>query len=461
MEAKPFTIQSPKDVAEQYGGNKQKIAAAIKLGVVDSTAGVLAGMFIDRMRAAAQAEQVPQQTIAQKVLAPPAPPMPPQGLGAIAPPGMGMPPQGMPMPPQGGMPPQMAMQDAMPPQGGMPPQGMAMGGMYDPPYTQGGGLSDLPLPAGMFDEPDNGSYAGGGIVAFDQGGGVAAPPYQPDNTDPAYLQQLLLSGLPASIAALKANTPRTTTDTDAFRAYLDETQNPEALAKQKRQDLGSFLAELGFGMAASKSPNFLQAVGESAAAATPGLMKTVEQRKAEHVEALKQKMIMEGATNREAEAYAAQALALGQGAQQIARSVEDRKSREGIAARSDSTQLEGARISGDYAVRAAGARGNSETAAALKAAEGANALAIANELKERLRPDAGTETSRAYNTALINANKYAPNTPEWNAFMTKADQIKTGAYNALLKDMGVATSALGYGEVKGGGGNKPTRMWGE
>jgi hypothetical protein len=50
---------------------------------------------------------------------------------------------------------------------------MADGGMV-PPYAAGGGLSDVPLPDGMFDEPSNGGfgdgYAGGGMVAFSGGG---------------------------------------------------------------------------------------------------------------------------------------------------------------------------------------------------------------------------------------------------------------------------------------------------
>jgi hypothetical protein len=57
------------------------------------------------------------------------------------------------------------------PQGEMPM--MAEGGMV-PPYASGGGLSEVPIPDGMFDEPSNGGfgdgYAGGGMVAFAGGG---------------------------------------------------------------------------------------------------------------------------------------------------------------------------------------------------------------------------------------------------------------------------------------------------
>ena len=170
METKPFTIQSPEQIAKDYGGNKQKIAEAMQMGILDPTAGTLAGMFIDRMRSAAQAEGAPQQTVAEQVFSPAAPPM---GAPAGAPAGLGATPEAAAMPPQEmgmGSPPQ-----EMPPQEMAPPQempSMADGGMV--PSYAGGGLSDLPVPDAMFDEPDNGGYAGGGMVAFAPGGDIDA-----------------------------------------------------------------------------------------------------------------------------------------------------------------------------------------------------------------------------------------------------------------------------------------------
>lgn len=147
--AKPFSIQSPEDIAKEYAGNKQKIAQAMQLGVVDPTAGVLAGMFIDRMRSAQMQEQVPQATVAQQVMgglppAPPASPSPTGGIGAL---------------PQGAPP----MAPEMP-----APEGAPMG-MAD------GGLAALPVADTMFDEPDNGGYSGGGLVAFAAGDRVIDP----------------------------------------------------------------------------------------------------------------------------------------------------------------------------------------------------------------------------------------------------------------------------------------------
>ncbi|NDF52505.1 MAG: hypothetical protein EB116_20925, partial [Betaproteobacteria bacterium] len=68
METKAFGIQSPEALAKEYGGNKQKIAKAVQLGILDPTAAVLAGMFIDRIRNAAKEEQMQQSTVAQQVL---------------------------------------------------------------------------------------------------------------------------------------------------------------------------------------------------------------------------------------------------------------------------------------------------------------------------------------------------------------------------------------------------------
>ena len=154
METKAFGIQSPESLAKEYGGNKQKIAKAVQLGILDPTAAVLAGMFIDRVRNAAQEEQGPQTTIAQQVLGG-QPPAPPQG----PPPA---PPQG---PPPG--PPQAGLQAAAP-----PPMRMAYGGQVGvsnnqlPAPAMERGLDGIPIPDNMFD------YADGGMVAFGSGGDV-------------------------------------------------------------------------------------------------------------------------------------------------------------------------------------------------------------------------------------------------------------------------------------------------
>ena len=199
METKPYSLQSPEQIAKDYAGNKQKIAEAMQMGVIDPTAGTLAGMFIDRMRSAAMQEAAPQQTVAQQTFAPPAPPQPPMGAPSAPPAGLGATPQAAGMPPMDAAP-QMGPppQEMAPPQMEMPAEEMPMmaeGGMVSS-YASGGGLSDVPIPDGMFDEPSNGGfddgYAGGGMVAF-AGGGA------PKETDGQRQERLIREAIPGAI----------------------------------------------------------------------------------------------------------------------------------------------------------------------------------------------------------------------------------------------------------------------
>jgi hypothetical protein len=161
VQPKPFGIQSPEQVAKIYGGNKQRIAEAMRLGIVDPTVGTLAGMFIDRMAAGAQQSQAPQGTVASQVFNPQTPPAQAPGGAGGSLLDIGAPPPDMPMPPQ-------SPQDMQP----MGP-GMAEGGMV---AFADGGLATLPLPDDMFNssvgDNDVQNYAPGGVVAFADGGAL-------------------------------------------------------------------------------------------------------------------------------------------------------------------------------------------------------------------------------------------------------------------------------------------------
>jgi hypothetical protein len=156
---KPFSMQAPEDVAKEYGGNKQSIAKAAQMGLLDPTTAVMAGMFIDRMRDAQAQEQVPQQTIAEQTFAPPQPQMP-QGM-----PPQGMPPQGM--PPQGMPQPQMTAQ--MPRGMGGTPQAAQMQAMQQQmaPRPSVAGMNQIPVNPNMV-----ANAASGGLVAFAGGGEI-------------------------------------------------------------------------------------------------------------------------------------------------------------------------------------------------------------------------------------------------------------------------------------------------
>lgn len=270
--AKPFSIQAPEAIAKEYGGNKQRIAEAARMGVVDPTAAVLAGMFIDRMRGAQMQEGATPPTVAQEVMG---------GSTAVPSPtvgGLGMTPQAAPP-----MTPQMPMQGmpGMPMQGGMGemgaqmPMGMAEGGMtYAPTYTQGG-LDGLPIPDTMFDESRNGGfndgYAGGGIIAFNEGAAVpSAEEYFKRNVDPlknrAFIESLM--GKPQTKYA------------DEEEAELLAERSPEARKKARNLDLGYALMAAGSKMASTPGGLF-QSLGAGIGEAAPVLMQSAKERKAE------------------------------------------------------------------------------------------------------------------------------------------------------------------------------------
>jgi hypothetical protein len=333
---------------------------------------------------------------------------PPAGLGATPEAAQ----MQAPMPGMGA--PEMPMEEA--------PMGMAEGGMV-PPYASGGGLSQAPIPAGMFDEPNNGGYANGGIIAFGAGGyndfrraiiaqesggryGIAnrqgsgamgigqimpdtaralakrlGREYRPDllaGTDEAsreYQNALtdaatkeaweygkgdaqtaakyyfagpnkkgwgaktakygadilgrLGQAAPAGIGAPAAGAstdissgdlasqmmpaieraggfydkymPKPKTEArDKLKARVQEGLSEESQKKEKNYDKWATLAEIGFNIAGSNSPNFLQAVGAAASAALPGAKKSKEAREARFDKYLSQYAEIEGIENGEA-----------------------------------------------------------------------------------------------------------------------------------------------------------------
>jgi hypothetical protein len=330
METKPYNLQSPEQIAKDYGGNKQKIAEAMQMGILDPTAGTMAGMFIDRMRSAAQQEAAPQQTIAQQVMAPQpqmpmgAPPAPP------APAGLGATPQAAAMPPMGAAPPM-----GMPaPQGEMPM--MAMGGMV-PPYASGGGLSDMPLPDGMFDEPSNGGfndgYAGGGMVAFLEGGEVEdknkkqyittgepakiaadgtlvlEPQKAPENLGTQIMQGMEFQQPADLFARFKENvfgatnladelSPRETKRAKQLEALLEEEMSPEALKARRKEDMWMALGQIGAKMATTPG-SLLQAAGAGIGEALPGIAAAAKERRGAKRNLVKELLSEERLSNKE------------------------------------------------------------------------------------------------------------------------------------------------------------------
>jgi hypothetical protein len=80
---------------------------------------------------------------------------------------------------------------------------------------------------------------------------------------------------------------------------IEESLDPEARKKQQQQDKWAALAQLGFGIAGSKTPNLLQAFGETASEVLPGFMKQRAADKAAQREDLKALAELETKSNEE------------------------------------------------------------------------------------------------------------------------------------------------------------------
>ena len=360
-------MQSPEQIAKDYGGNKQKIAEAMQMGV------------LDRMRSAAQQEAAPQQSVAQQVFAPPAPPP------MAAPAGLGATPEAAAMPPM----------NAAPPMGAAPPQempAMAEGGMV-PPYASGGGLSDIPVPDGMFDEPSNGGfgdgYAGGGMVAFLEGGPVKEKTPEEiakEEEEKAYLARLdsepkppanaaneivvsgqgpakapiplkipEFSGIPTAmygmtgtskdnLAALKEMAPQQTKYSERLTKELEKSLDAKEQKNRARENLDMAMIRAGVAMANAPG-SILQAATAGIGAGLPGFEAGVKEQRAEVRDAVKSLAEQEGVSNKAAREAANLAMEMTMKYGTLAEAMKDRAVQIMLAERSDAVQLLIARMS--------------------------------------------------------------------------------------------------------------------
>ena len=255
--AQPFSLQAPEEIAKEYAGNKAKIAQATQMGLVDPTAAVLAGMFIDRMRSAQMMEQAPQQTVAQQVLAPQqAMPAAPAGLGAT--------------PPAAGAP--MAQMFAQAPTPEAAP-GLA-----------GGGLAGLYVPDAMFDEPDDGGYAGGGLVAFDAGGTASVNPFAAEQE--SFISDAMKRFFSPEDEALFG---------EATQAAREE-YSPENMEKRRKQSVWSAVTKFGVELLNADAANGIAgAIGQAAAATLPEIEADAKERRELRKEAIDRLMSLSGA----------------------------------------------------------------------------------------------------------------------------------------------------------------------
>jgi hypothetical protein len=134
-----------------------------------------------------------------------------------------------------------------------------------------GGLAALPVPESMFDEPMDGEYAGGGIVAFADGGPAN---YYGMSTD-----------LGANLGMLQDRFKPETEFTEREAQYVRDTLSPEAQKKRRSRDEGLALL-----MAGAKIMGTRGSLGEAIAAGAPVGIQALQEgdkaRRAEEREAI-------------------------------------------------------------------------------------------------------------------------------------------------------------------------------
>jgi hypothetical protein len=234
-------VQEIKALALKY--SKKQLANMAQTGLIDPQKAVMAGMMRDRI--AKEDMQPPSTTVAQDV------------LGLSPQPQMGMQPQ-----PQ----PQMAQAQPQPqPQPQMPPPQMGAPMEQPPVMAASGGITSLPVEVQ--------DYAGGGIVAFGDGGDTSSPlgrklssvfggkTYDADTTQE-------LQSLDQQFRALSAR------DRELSGMFGLQQQTPEqqAEAAQVRQQLDSIFQrsqQLKSGNAPTASPTTFTPVTAPAPDAAP------------------------------------------------------------------------------------------------------------------------------------------------------------------------------------------------
>jgi hypothetical protein len=155
-----------------------------------------------------------------------------------------------------------------------------------------GGLAALPVPESMFDEPMDGEYAGGGIVAFATGDEVDYNDILQKQmayfNDPEKLKaDYFMGGQPKREAA------------ERLRQFYAGALSEEGQKKRRDEDKYFALAQLGATMASTPG-SLLQAFGAGVGKALPGLQESSRERRTEQRDAIKQLALDEGASNAEA-----------------------------------------------------------------------------------------------------------------------------------------------------------------
>ena len=283
-------IDEVRELATKY--SKPDLQRMVQMGIVDPQKAVMAGMMIDRI--AKSAMQPPQTTVAQDVL----------GMAPTA--------------AQGQVPPEMA-------QGQMPPGQMPQGQMQPPPMMAAGGgiMSALPYSDGVAALPTNiPDYAGGGIVAFADGGrpedyvrasrqadaALATMPSEAGLTLPGgfkfreYAQQSP-TNIKSEIDVIREAEREAGVDTGMYeRMRKEEAGRRDEMKGRKEEAKGEALLMAGLGlMGARRGQEFetLANVGRQAVQQYGGALKEIRENEKDIKKTERELMIAEDRTKRD------------------------------------------------------------------------------------------------------------------------------------------------------------------
>jgi hypothetical protein len=331
--------------------------------------------------------------------------------------------------------------------GGMPPGAPPMG-MAD------GGLAALPISESMFDEPMDGEYAGGGIVAFAKGDEVDYDEIL--RKDMAYYRDP--QNFMRDYAALYQPKRESAERVNQFNKDL---LSEEGQKKFKEQSLNSFLMGFGAKLASKRGP-LLAAAGEAADETLPGYQESVKERRAEVRDALKQLAADENMTNAEQRAFVLEGMKGRGQAGEIAKGFADRAAQRNIAELNARTDLEQSRIAAAGSLAAAKETGAGYGRSLDKQAQQQVFTAVTSTLKEvedmyasdknysalareyNFNPDnMPADRKRAF--MALEAKKQQDMQKRLSILKSTAPPGSEGAFDRVLKQMGAqgATSSGG------------------
>lgn len=202
--------------------------------------------------------------------------------------------------------------------------------MQAPTGMAAGGIATLPIPDNMFDEPTNGGYAGGGLVAFAAGDVVEEDEYEYSDAPGRLVEEDLIEvtgakkapkprvkyfeqtpdfRVPEMLGGFK-NTlydnlmtygeaaPRETKRAEEYAAFLERIRSPEEQKKRRQEDMWMALGQIGAKMASTPG-SLLQAASAGIGEALPGVAAGAKERRAEERAAMQALVAEERASNKE------------------------------------------------------------------------------------------------------------------------------------------------------------------